>query len=313
MSLRHVLAAFALSAAPALADPVCEDPMAPVAGYAISERTLVVNGVTRWYCLVTPAGYSLATEYPFVIVLHGGSGDPRNLTANGKRFLELFLPAGYVLVFPVGSPDPDPARCPPAEPCDRNFWNGEANLDFLDELVAEADRRNLDPARLYLAGFSGGAQLIYRALERKSLPVDPAAIATAAGSLGNLDAWNPEAGIEVINVAAGIATHALVFQGGRDDKIAFEGGLSDGDTEVHLSFTVKVDLFRVRTGNAATVPVETQVGNFRLASYAGGSHEVLSVANPQTGHLWPGDLTPFAFDFFEAHGAGPRGPRPTAP
>jgi hypothetical protein len=52
------------------------------------------------------------------------------------------------------------------------------------------------------------------------------------------------------------------------------GGLSDGDSEIQVSFAVKVDMLRIRNG---------------------------AVTQPGIGHTWPGALTPVAFDFFDSH------------
>jgi poly(3-hydroxybutyrate) depolymerase len=297
-----LFALFLASEAEAVPFPICDDPGGAgiPAGYLIVEHEMIENGLTRWYCVVTPAGYSASgPDYPVVFVFHGGNGNPQNLMDPDKRFLAEGLTRGYVLVFPAGIGDP--VACDPAEPCEDNFWGDASNVGFVNSLIAEAASYNLDEDRIYLAGFSGGAKLIYEAIEADSFPYPIAAIATAAGSLGTLKVDAPESGFPIVNVVTGTSTDALLFQGEADPKMAFAGGLSDGASEVQLSFTVKVDLFRALTGNATDPGTDLSTGGATVTSYTLGTHEVLAVSEPGTGHTWPRGLTRTAFDFFDTH------------
>ncbi len=307
--MRHLLIALLLllsfartAAAQPVPYPICDDPggAAIPAGYSIAERSMPVAGATRWYCVVTPAGYSVTgPDYPIVFIFHGGGGNPQKMMANGKNFLEEGLARGYVLVFPAGLGDPD--RCDPTVPCEFNYWGDDANIDFLNALIAEAARFNLDEDRIYLAGFSGGARLIYRAIETDRFTFPVAAIATAAGSLGVMKVDDPAAGLPVTNVAAGTPTDALLFQGEADTRMTFAGGLSQNDTEIQLPFAVKVDLFRILTGTTADPGTAQAFGTITGTLYSLGADEVLALSEPATAHTWPGTLTAPAFDFFDSH------------
>lgn len=308
--MKHtVLAAFAalfLSTTAALSQaapfPICAGPVGGglPAGYVIEERDMIEDGKTRWYCLVTPPGYTTTgPDYPLVVVLHGGNGNPQKMMEGSKRIMKEGLDRGYVLIFPAGIGDPD--RCSTAFPCEHNLWNGDTNVVFLNSLIAEAAQFNLDETRIYLAGFSGGAQLIYSAIEADSFPYPIAAIATAAGGLGQLKVSNPAGGLQVINVAIGTPTDAVLFQGKVDVKLAFAGGLSDGNSEVHLPFTVKVDLFRTLTGNTQDPGTAIGAGPATVTSYTLGSNEVVAISDPAVGHVWPGGLSATVFDFFDTH------------
>jgi poly(3-hydroxybutyrate) depolymerase len=304
---RCLLAAFAAlflsPAAHAQAQPfdICQDPAGAALppGYTITQREVIENGQPRWYCLVLPPGYTPSGgPYPMVIAFHGGNGNPQNLMANGKRIMEIGLSRDYVLVFATGSGDPD--RCDLTMPCEHNLWSDVSDTPFVNSIIAEGAAFNLDTSRIYLLGFSGGAKLIYESIVADDFPHPIAAIATAAGSMGALKLDRLDDGFPVINVTTGTPTDALLFQGGADAKMALDGGLSDGDTEVQLSFTIKVDLFRVLTGNQ-TDPGLGVAGWGLQTLYAQGSHEVLAITEPGTAHLWPRDLTEVAFDFFDSH------------
>jgi len=303
---RHILAALAallLSPLAALAQvqpfDICQDPVATPAGYTIEERELIQNGSPRWYCLVQPPGYTPGGgPYPMVIALHGGNGNPQNLMANGKRIMEIGLSRGYVLVFATGMGDA--ARCDLTMPCEHNLWSDPSDTPFLNSIITEGAQYNLDTDRIYLLGFSGGAKLIYESIAADAFPHPIAAIATAAGSMGALKIDRPDGGFPVVNITAGAPTDALIFQGGADDKLAQDGGLTDNDTEVQLPFRIKVDLFRVLTGNVSD-PGTTVAGWGKQRLYSTGSHDLLAVTETGIGHLWPTDLTEVAFDFFDTH------------
>lgn len=302
---RILLAALAApvmsSALHAQAFDICQDPAGAAlpAGYTIEQRELIENGKPRWYCLVLPPGYAPAGgPYPMVVAFHGGNGNPQNLMANGKRIMEIGLSRGYVLVFATGMGDPD--RCDPTQPCEHNLWSDASDTPFVNSIIAEGAGFNLDTDRIYLLGFSGGAKLIYESLAADDFPHPIAAIATAAGSMGAVKLERPEEGLSFVNVLTATPTDALLFQGGTDDKIALDGGLSDGDSEVQLSFLQKTDLFRVLTGNAAD-PGLGVLGWGQQTLYTQGSHDLLAITEPATGHLWPRDLTEVAFDFFDSH------------
>jgi poly(3-hydroxybutyrate) depolymerase len=278
---------------------ICADPGASPAGYSIEQRELIQNGVTRWYCLVLPPNFSPSDPpYPMVIALHGGNGNPQNLMANGKRIIETGLTRGYVLVFAAGIVDPN--VCDPTMPCKHNFWSDDSSTAFLNSIITEGAQFNLDTNRIYLLGFSGGAQQIYESIAADSFPHPIAAIATAAGSMGALKVDDPARGFPVVNVTTGTPTDALLFQGGNDVKLALDGGLTDGDSEVQLSFQIKIDLFRALNGSV-TDPGLGVLGWGQQTLYSQGSHDVLAVTEPGTGHLWPRHLTAVAFDFFDSH------------
>ena len=292
---------FATSAQAQQPYDICADPAGAAipAGYQIAERSMVVGPHTRWYCVATPAGYSTTgPDMPLVIVLHGGSGNPQVMMANPKRFLAEGLARGYVVVFAAGLGDPD--RCDMTMPCQYNYWGDAENIDFLNAIIAEAATFNLDEDRIYLAGFSGGARLIYRAIEADSFPYPIAAIATAAGSLGAFKVDNPAGGFPITNVAMGNPVPAVLFQGEADEKMAFGGGLSDGDSELQLPFQIKIDMFRVLNGATAD-PGAPVAGAGNRTLYSLGTEDILTVSQAGVGHEWPGPLTPIAFDFFDAH------------
>jgi polyhydroxybutyrate depolymerase len=125
---------------------------------------------------------------PLAIVLHGGGGNARQMFA--QHPLEAEADArGIVIVAAQGT-------APPGET--RSFeWNGQVSLDsgvddtgYLERVIlGVTESLAIDPARRYVAGFSGGASMTVRFGAERSEHV--AAIATFAGKVGLSRAGGP--------------------------------------------------------------------------------------------------------------------------
>lgn len=281
-------------------DPCADPGYALTAGYSITERTVIVAGDTRWYCVVTPPGYSPSgPDYPFVIVLHGGGGNSTTMMEEGKGLMSEIIDRGYVAAFALGSPRD---TCDLTDlPCAQNAWAPEENIDFINAILDEAARNNLDETRVYLLGFSGGARLIYRAIEADRIRMPITAIATAAGTMGAYQIDDPAAGVALHNPASGTSVHAAIMQGGSDPKMPFLGGLAEEDDELHVSFRYKVDHFRVLTGNAEDPGTAYPVADPDVVAveYDQGTHKVLEVSREATKHRWRDWYSVIVFDWFE--------------
>lgn len=293
-----------LPAAPAAATPhaICADPggAAINPGYRIVQQTIHMPHGPRWICVVTPPGYSATgPDYPLAVVFHGGNQNPQNLLEPQKAIMEQIVNRGYVGAFAAGLPNDS---CDYADlPCENNLWGDDANLAFLNAILDHAASFNLDEDRIFLAGFSGGARLIYRAIEADDLALPITAIATSAGALGVMKTDAPQEGLATVNVAAGTPLHALVLQAENDAKMTYAGGYSAGEGELHLPFTLKVDLFRLLTGNLDDpgTPMAGLPAGTTGTEYAAGSHVVQAITG-QNGHTWPNTwFAPVVFDFFD--------------
>jgi polyhydroxybutyrate depolymerase len=149
----------------------------PLAG--THERKLVVGGVTRTYLL--HAGGDAKPGRPLVLVLHGLGGNggaiERRTRGTFDRLADQF---GAVVVYPQASGDRPrwgawrvgaPGAPPPPD-----------DLGFLSALIDTfAGELAIDRKRVFAAGFSNGAYMVYRlACERPELV---AAIAPVAGGM----------------------------------------------------------------------------------------------------------------------------------
>ncbi|HMO09247.1 MAG TPA: hypothetical protein PKD10_16595 [Paracoccaceae bacterium] len=296
------IAALAASPVAAQATGYCEIPASPALspGYRIEEKVLHLPHGPRWFCQVTPPGYSIANpDYPLVIVFHGGGGQAETMMRPQKAILEQIVNRGYVGVFPIGIPR---EGCDLAAlPCETNAWGDDTNLAFLNALLEYAAQFNLDEDRIFLAGFSGGAQFIYRAIAEDDFALPITGIATAAGIMGMMKTGDPGAGLPLTNVALGQPVHAMLLQATDDPNQAYGGGLATAQDELHLPFSLKVDLFRLMAGSLRT-PMASIAGlpaGTTGTIYLGGTHEVRAITTTG-GHTWPNTwFAPLVFDFFD--------------
>ena len=149
----------------------------PLAGTV--ERTLVVGGVTRTYLL--HAGGDAKPGRPLVLVLHGLGGNGAGLERRTRgTFDKLADQFGAVVVYPQASGERPhwgawrvgaPGAPPPPD-----------DLGFLSALIDTlAGELAIDRKRVFAAGFSNGASMVYRlACERPELV---AAIAPVSGGM----------------------------------------------------------------------------------------------------------------------------------
>jgi poly(3-hydroxybutyrate) depolymerase len=291
---------------PALAQPydICADPGTPdlPAGYQIAERRLDLRHGPRWFCEVLPPGYSATggTDYPLVIVIHGGGQGPQHMLASNRGLLREIVTRGYVGAFPAGLPLTDGTCDYAALPCENNSWNDDINLEFVNAIIDYGAAYNLDEERIFLIGFSGGAGFIYRAIAADGFTLPITAIATSAGSLDNMKPDETALGMPLRNVTLGMPLHVLLLQAEDDPVVSYNGGLNlDGDA-IHYSYPFKIDLFRALTGNLDDPG--SDVGGLPAAArgtkYTAGTHDVIALTG-RDGHIWPGWLSPVAFDFFD--------------
>lgn len=152
---------------------------------------LNVDGRERQYVVHVPPGYDGRSPVPVVVMLHGGGGTARaameetNWTATSDQY-------GFLAVFPEGT-RPDPAK-PASFTENPQTWNdgsdrtvvGAARRDvddvrFLSALIDDLSQRfTVDDRRVYVAGFSNGASMAFRADRELSGRIG--AIAAVAGA-----------------------------------------------------------------------------------------------------------------------------------
>jgi polyhydroxybutyrate depolymerase len=285
---------------------VPEDPPYPVG--QITERTIVVGGVTRRFRVHVPAG--LASPAAVVFVLHGGGGEGMDVSVAGQHPLATFRTVAdrerFVVVYPGGLPANDAERNAGWVDCraDNLVSSGADDVGFLAALVERVrGEYGLTTSRMFMAGGSNGAQMTHAfAFNRADLV---AAVATSAGSLpqtpsaggctsgpsrplpivilhGSGDTQMPWAGGCVANIGGNCNRGRVVSaEATRDRWLQINGltGVAPTTTVVDSSMADAGPANRFRYAGAA--PVEW----WRLdgAGHTVSSRTVLVAPNPATG------------------------------
>jgi polyhydroxybutyrate depolymerase len=159
------------------------------------------DGVRRTVLVHLPAGWQPGGRWPLVLALHGGGGQPQGMreitgldaAADAHGFIALY-PEGYPRrVFGRRFATWNAGRC-----CGDAVEHHSEDVGFLLALVDAAIRDyGADPRRVYVTGFSNGAQMAYRlACER---PGRIAAIAPVAAQ-GVLDDCPPGRAVPVLHI-----------------------------------------------------------------------------------------------------------------
>lgn len=183
-------------------------------GGATSDQTLSHDGLERTFRVHVPEVGSSTARLPVLIVLHGGTGNGKQIERS-SGFSDLADQFGFVAVYPDGTGLVDM----------RYTWNADnccgyahrANVDdvgfisaLIDKLIADYD---VDPARVYITGFSNGAMMTFRLACELSGKI--AAAAPYAGAL-NTDSC---AAIQPVPM--------LIINGDADVNVPVAGGTSD--------------------------------------------------------------------------------------
>ena len=174
-----------------------------------------VNGRARTAWAAFGPAPDSSRPAPLVIGFHGGAGNAEGYISN-SQLLAKGTQAGFVVVCPQGTP------IQLRLPGDHRVWNsgpeyeaasgGADDVLFARQLIAEAGKIHaIDPARIFLTGFSNGAQMAYRLALELSNRI--AAIAPMSG--GRLAGGErPSRPVPVMH-----------FHGAADSVYPFAGGL----------------------------------------------------------------------------------------
>ena len=204
----------------------------PVPDYQLGKNryTTEVDGDTREYYVHVPDAYNANTPTPVVFMLHGsgGSGEGRY---NNSGWKEVGETENILTVFPT-SWHYCFTNIQNGQQFNRTLWNAykdqfefcqdetpRDDIKFLRQVAAELQQKfNVDAHRIYLVGFSSGAQMAFRCAVEMSDVF--AAIVESAASHYAGDVYTPR----------------------RNLPITFQLGNSD-DTWINSSITIPMALF----------------------------------------------------------------------
>lgn len=253
-------------------------------------RTLQVAGPdgVRHALLRHPEPRGEGGTRPAVVLLHGAGGTAE-LALQNTGWAELADREGILLAYPEGTRR-DPAS-PPMFLQNPQAWNdgsgrghtartGVDDVAFLGNLVdALVATQGADAARIYLAGFSNGASMAFRA---------------GAALAGRVAAIGPVAGhCWVSPPVSSTPVSALMIFGGLDPLNPPEGGEVKtpwGSTEYHPPVLESFDRWRAFNGCTGEPGLHTTVEGVRELHATGCAPggEVRCLVVEDLGHHWPG-------------------------
>ena len=250
-----------------------------------SGRIVYSGGRARCVLLHVPPSADVSRPRPLVISLHGFQSKPelhRFLT----RWDDLADQHGFLVAYPQGSSFP-------------LRWNANPNanipqvddVQFMADLIATiADVAAVDPARVYVSGFSNGGQMAHR------VACELADKVAAVGIVAGWGAVLPE------NCAPSRPVPLIAFFGTADRQGDIGGGVSRVNPLVAWAFNLRpgahtypplaewIGGWTQRNGCDQVAQPLPQRGDARGVAFAGCEEgaDVLLYTIQGGGHTWPG-------------------------
>ena len=239
----------------------------------IVSRNVQMGLLQRQYTTVAPLDMRADERLPVVVALHG-LGQDRNTLLNAADWRGAVASDRFIAVFPQGVANSwnMGACCPPAS------LLGIDDLGFLDRVVSELTARpDVDPARLYITGFSNGGIMAYS--EVCARPGVWAALAPVSGS--NLSGCSPSEPISLLHQ-----------HGDPDPVVPFDGQPALGQllTSADLpSVPQSVAAWAAADGCPTPPRVDTEASSVERTIWApcAAATRVELVSLPGIGHAWP--------------------------
>jgi polyhydroxybutyrate depolymerase len=245
-----------------------------VAWISISDKTngtIVSSGQKRRYLLYVPKRYDPSKATPLLISLHPAASWPA-AERNISRWNDLADEQGFIVVYPAGSGFPQIWHTGP--------HSLELEVKFISDLMDKLEAEyNIDPARVYVNGFSQGGGMVFVLSCRLSRRVAAVGAVAAAEELPS--SWCSDS-----TPVPMIAFH------GTADLVPYHGGLSP-DPFNPLTFpdvrTWTADW--ARRNRCKSDPLEAPVtARVRRLAYGNcaESADVVLYTIEGGGHTWPG-------------------------
>ena len=263
--------------------PAAESPIVTAAAGGAVATSIVVDGIDRTYLVRAPERAVADAPLPLLLVIHGAGGNAAKAEA-ATGMTGLSDADGFIVAYPQGTQAADVAG--------EYSWNAGAccanpvknNIDdvgFINSVIDNiATDYPVDPARIYVAGFSNGGMLAYRLaceLDRRV-----AGIAVVSGALN------------VTSCEAPAATSVLMIHGTGDLTVPYTGGKTNERTAgrfgqwTNASLDDAVSYWSGRDGCTGE-PATSVDGSVTHATFAaceeGVKLDVVTIDGG--GHVWP--------------------------
>ena len=283
--LSRALGCLVLLAVLAGCTPAAPDDAAPdiFTEGTVKANSIEFDGLTRSYLVHEPAEPPPGQLLPLLIVFHGAGGDAvRAETATG--FTADANDDNFIVAYPNGTPANDvegELSWNAGECCGLAKTNNLDDVGFVMAMIAELEAEHpVDPARVYLAGFSNGGMLSYRLACTHGDQF--AGIAVVGGAL-NFSPCEPPGPVNV-----------LIMHGTSDATVPYGGGPTNDRTAArfgqwHNTSVEYATRFWTENDNCELDPVSTSEDPLATDSYLdctlGSRVEVATIAGGT--HTWP--------------------------
>ena len=247
------------------------------------------GGFQRSYRVHIPKGYDPEKAYPLVVVLHGAFSTGKQMEAH-TGFSEIADREGFIVLYPNGITlfgllqHWNAGHC-----CAKAADDNLDDVGYLKTAIGEvSEQLNVDPARIYMTGFSNGGMMTHRFGAEEAETV--AAIAPMAGSIGGRK--NPATSLWQIP-SPDVSLPVVILHGKQDEQVPYEGGGEEGEEKGRQYVSVQDSAeFWARANGCEPVAEETNLygGSVELQTWKGcrdGSEVRLYTWN-NWGHAWPG-------------------------
>ena len=233
--------------------------------------TVVSSGETRRYLLYVPKTYDRSKPTPLVISFHPAASWPA-AEKNVSQWNDLADERGFIVAYPAGSGSPGVWRTKSS--------HSDLDVKFVSDLIDKLEREyNIDPARIYLNGYSQGGGITFVLSCRLSGRI--AAVGAVAAALElPFSSCNDPTPVPMIEFH------------GTDDFVHYHGGKSP-DPFNPVNFPDirgwAADWARRNqcTSGPVEVPVASHVDRMSYTHCAANANVVLYTIRGG-GHTWPG-------------------------
>lgn len=231
------------------------------------------EGRTRHYLLHVPESYDGTKPTPLVISMHPAAGWPAmQMRVTGWNVLA--DEHGFLVVYPAGVDLRGGSRSGP------RIWRVRRDAVFIADLIDKIEAEyNIDPARIYVDGYSQGGGLAFAVSCKLGDRI--AAVGTVAAAQELSFDW----------CGAAPPLPMIAFHG-TDDLVPYYGGKSpDPFNPVMFPAVTKWTADWARRNRCAGEPLENEVApDVRRLAYAGcADHaDVVLYTLVGGGHTWPG-------------------------
>lgn len=277
--------------------------------------SIVVKGVSRWFIVVTPKGYSSNANHRLIIALHGANGGMYNMYTTRLDLRGIAEQKNYVLVFPNGQNGSDHKK-------GHSYWNADfccdvamnSQIDDVAFVTALANHlkqnMSIDAAKAHIVGFSNGGMLTQKIAAEASTGFSSfVSMGAVPGYYEGKDKWTYKMSRKV---------PIMLMHGTKDTTIAFNGGTPENNpNRTTLSFQESLRTWAIHNGCSKNPPLKEMVSLPKQPDkqhwpvyalrYEGCNAATVGVAVEGVAHKWldvkAADFngTLHAVEFFESH------------